>query len=336
MMSKEEYPLDVLTERFWEEVEKTETCWVWKRYNASNRSRFHLGGGFSVQGQYFAWQLAHGKRPDARRLKRLCDNPACVKPEHYCTKEVKPKRKPRKPRIPIGEGVVADASVSTLGGDGQGEAHLTSQLFSLLKASRESTLESHGAHRRLLGSIAAQSAQITSLQHNVDELRDRIELVLTTLEGVPPKLVVAALKAMRDEIRALQRPAAAAEPPAEEPAPAPVRETVPTGDHTLESLLRTAFRQSVKGSAGWYEGDDQLIDRVFTMALEACDGDNAMAVKTFEMWLGWYGSLTKSNGGTHYPATPAGLHAAVVSGEPPMPLFPSKAACPAADDTLDS
>ena len=76
MMSKQQYAQDVLEERFQNEVDKTETCWVWKRYNASNRNRFHLGGGFSVQGQYSAWELKHGKRPPAKSLKRLCDSSA--------------------------------------------------------------------------------------------------------------------------------------------------------------------------------------------------------------------------------------------------------------------
>ena len=81
MKNKENY--DKMAKlRFWEKVNKTDTCWEWtahKLYNGYGR--------FSIYGETdythrISWMFATGKYPTGEQVLHTCDNPACVNPDH--------------------------------------------------------------------------------------------------------------------------------------------------------------------------------------------------------------------------------------------------------------
>lgn len=71
-------------EKFWQHVEKTETCWNWKNatagitygriYDAHTRR--------SILAHRFSWELHYGPVPRGLLVLHKCDNPTCVNPEH--------------------------------------------------------------------------------------------------------------------------------------------------------------------------------------------------------------------------------------------------------------
>jgi len=70
------------TNRFWERVQKTETCWLWMG------SRTRQGYGMVwFHGQHWrahrlAWHLVNSGVPAVLDVLHRCDNPACVRPDH--------------------------------------------------------------------------------------------------------------------------------------------------------------------------------------------------------------------------------------------------------------
>lgn len=69
--------------RFWNKVEKTNTCWLW------TASKSHNGYGViwikdigNVRVHRFSWELHVGPIPDGLCVLHKCDVPACVNPEH--------------------------------------------------------------------------------------------------------------------------------------------------------------------------------------------------------------------------------------------------------------
>lgn len=68
-------------ERFWEKVEKTDGCWVWKGgYNADGYGAFTDGK--KTGAHRFSWVLANGEIPAGLQVCHKCDNPPCVRPDH--------------------------------------------------------------------------------------------------------------------------------------------------------------------------------------------------------------------------------------------------------------
>ena len=69
-------------ERFWEKVEKTDTCWLWLG------ALGHFGHGtFKVEGKTvkahrYAYELLIGSIPDGLVLDHVCQIPPCVNPDH--------------------------------------------------------------------------------------------------------------------------------------------------------------------------------------------------------------------------------------------------------------
>jgi hypothetical protein len=69
-------------ERFWQKVEKTETCWNWTGckhekgyglFSVKNRNR---------RAHRVSYEMHCGKIPDGMQVLHDCDNPSCVRPDH--------------------------------------------------------------------------------------------------------------------------------------------------------------------------------------------------------------------------------------------------------------
>ena len=68
--------------RFWDKVEKTETCWNWTGALSSNgHGRFNLDGKL-VSPHRLSYEMAHGKISVGLNVCHHCDNRRCVKPDH--------------------------------------------------------------------------------------------------------------------------------------------------------------------------------------------------------------------------------------------------------------
>ncbi|NUQ92859.1 MAG: HNH endonuclease [Gemmatimonadaceae bacterium] len=74
----------VVATRFWQKVEKTETCWLWTgaRYSATRYGQVILPGRVVRGAHRVAWELTHGPIPDGLFVCHRCDNKQCVRPDH--------------------------------------------------------------------------------------------------------------------------------------------------------------------------------------------------------------------------------------------------------------
>lgn len=74
-----------MKQRFWQKVEKTETCWLWRGATFSNGY-----GHFVVEKKHclahrIAWELAYGPIPAGLIVMHvICDTPLCVRADHLC------------------------------------------------------------------------------------------------------------------------------------------------------------------------------------------------------------------------------------------------------------
>lgn len=70
-------------ERFWNKVNKTESCWLWIASVGSNNGygciKFE---GKTQQAHRVSWKLRHGEIPAGMLVLHRCDIPLCVNPEH--------------------------------------------------------------------------------------------------------------------------------------------------------------------------------------------------------------------------------------------------------------
>jgi hypothetical protein len=70
--------------RFWTNVEKTESCWIWKAKTAKGYGYLSVNGK-STRAHRFSWELHNGPIPDGMIVCHNCpsgDNPGCVNPTH--------------------------------------------------------------------------------------------------------------------------------------------------------------------------------------------------------------------------------------------------------------
>ena len=66
-----------LTERFWQKVRKTDSCWLWtSALDTHGYGQFKLGGRTKM-----AHRLVMGD-PKGKHVLHRCDNPRCVNPDH--------------------------------------------------------------------------------------------------------------------------------------------------------------------------------------------------------------------------------------------------------------
>ena len=73
-----------IEERFWEKVEKTDTCWNWKAYVENTTGYGRFGTAKNTVENTHRWLYFHLNPGADRSLWVLhhCDNPKCVNPAH--------------------------------------------------------------------------------------------------------------------------------------------------------------------------------------------------------------------------------------------------------------
>lgn len=71
------------TERFWEKVDLSGSCWIWTAYrNPNGYGRFRPYRRDQVMAHRWAYEALVGPIPDELTLDHLCRNRACVNPAH--------------------------------------------------------------------------------------------------------------------------------------------------------------------------------------------------------------------------------------------------------------
>lgn len=69
-------------QRFWSQVEETETCWLWKgsltKAGYGQATRY----GEPIRAHRFSWELHHGPIPDGLFVCHKCDVRNCCRPTH--------------------------------------------------------------------------------------------------------------------------------------------------------------------------------------------------------------------------------------------------------------
>jgi hypothetical protein len=73
---------NTIDERFWMQVERTESCWNWiGGQNGNGYGKFQVGGR-KVYVHRWAYERFVGPIPDGLQVDHLCRNRACCNPEH--------------------------------------------------------------------------------------------------------------------------------------------------------------------------------------------------------------------------------------------------------------
>jgi hypothetical protein len=73
---------EVRVARFWAQVEKTESCWLWKGgRDPHGYGQIHIGNK-PLKAHHFSYQLTFGPIPPGLCILQRCQSPACVNPQH--------------------------------------------------------------------------------------------------------------------------------------------------------------------------------------------------------------------------------------------------------------
>lgn len=75
------YPWSDPEEIFWSNIEKTETCWLWRNGNSDGYGHFSANGEQYIAHR-FSYELHFGEIRDGLFVCHRCDNPPCVNPNH--------------------------------------------------------------------------------------------------------------------------------------------------------------------------------------------------------------------------------------------------------------
>ncbi|WP_442928075.1 HNH endonuclease signature motif containing protein [Microbacterium sp. MMO-23] len=71
------------SDRFWNRVQKTESCWLWTgSHTSAGYGNLRLPNGKYTYAHRIAWRFAGGVLVDGMHLDHLCRNRECVNPEH--------------------------------------------------------------------------------------------------------------------------------------------------------------------------------------------------------------------------------------------------------------
>ena len=73
-----------MADRFWEKVEQTDTCWLWRAaiYPVSGYGAFSHKAHRATGAHRIAWVLTFGAIPEGMQVLHHCDNRPCVRPSH--------------------------------------------------------------------------------------------------------------------------------------------------------------------------------------------------------------------------------------------------------------
>jgi len=69
-------------QRFWEKVNKTETCWLWQAVKINGYGQFNVKSRKRTYAHRFSYELLKGKIPESKYLDHLCRVRNCVNPAH--------------------------------------------------------------------------------------------------------------------------------------------------------------------------------------------------------------------------------------------------------------
>lgn len=70
------------SERFWDYVEKTHDCWIWKGPITSNGYGCISIKGKTTLAHRYSFEEIYGPIPDGLQIDHLCNITRCVKPNH--------------------------------------------------------------------------------------------------------------------------------------------------------------------------------------------------------------------------------------------------------------
>lgn len=69
-------------QRFFEKIDKTETCWLWVAALDKGYGRFAADGRRMISAHRWSYEFHVGPIPEGLTLDHLCRTPRCVNPDH--------------------------------------------------------------------------------------------------------------------------------------------------------------------------------------------------------------------------------------------------------------
>lgn len=78
----EEEKLPMMKIMFYERIEKTESCWIWKGSKIKSGYGIISFGGKPISAHRLSWKIHHEEIGSDMIVRHLCNNPICVNPEH--------------------------------------------------------------------------------------------------------------------------------------------------------------------------------------------------------------------------------------------------------------